>query len=512
MTRSFQVDKTTIPIGYAGLVHLYSIAALPHYRNSFLIQGSFHSEKQGFEELYYYPKKYFSKDLGDPFHHIEFAIKHEGINLELLKYAFANLQSEEVEAYVRAHPTSKLARKIWYLYEYLTGKLLNLENAIGGSYTLILDPQEYYTGPLKRSRRHYVDDNLLGNLSFCPLVRRTEKLIAFEEKQLADTAKQLIEQYDSVVISRAVNYLYLKETMSSYEIEREIPDSSRSKRFVEALKKADHLGELSKAALIALQKMIVDPRYANSDYRNFQNYVGSEYRLDMPRLSIEYISPKPDDVPDMMEGLIHCLERMIEGKVHPAIIAATIAFGFVFIHPFEDGNGRIHRFLMHYIFARSKFVPNGAIFPVSAVIVKDMAAYDFLLESFSRPLLNLIKSYTFDQRGELEVKEETATHYRYLDYTHFAEYLFECVEKTICTDFKNELNYMVNYDKAKRYLSEIVDMPDKKMNLFIQFVMQNRGILSIKKREAIFSELSEEEIERMQEIVRSQMIGTTNHV
>jgi hypothetical protein len=76
MARSFQVDKTTIPIGYAGLVHLYSIAALPHYRNSFLIQGSFHSEKQGFEELYYYPKKYFSKDLGDPFHHIEFAIKH----------------------------------------------------------------------------------------------------------------------------------------------------------------------------------------------------------------------------------------------------------------------------------------------------------------------------------------------------------------------------------------------------------------------------------------------------
>jgi len=192
--------------------------------------------------------------------------------------------------------------------------------------------------------------------------------------------------------------------------------------------------------------------------------------------------------------------------VHPVIIAGAIAFGFVFIHPFEDGNGRIHRFLMHYIFARLKFVPQGAIFPLSTVILKGMASYDFLLESFSRPLLNLIKNYSFDRQGQLIVQGETAVHYRYLDYTRFSEYLFECVEKTIHTDFKNELNYLVNYDKAKSLLGEVVDMPDKKIHLFIQCVMQNRGHLSSEKKSKHFPELTPDETEQMEEIIRSQML------
>ncbi|HIP51694.1 MAG TPA: hypothetical protein EYG94_06355 [Campylobacterales bacterium] len=28
-----------------------------------------------------------------------------------------------------------------------------------------------------------------------------------------------------------------------------------------------------------------------------------------------------------------------------------IAFSFVYIHPLEDGNGRIHRYLIHHVLA-----------------------------------------------------------------------------------------------------------------------------------------------------------------
>lgn len=77
-----------------------------------------------------------------------------------------------------------------------------------------------------------------------------------------------------------------------------------------------------------------------------------------------------------MSGLIESHKRMKEGKVAPVIHAAAIAYGFVFLHPFEDGNGRIHRFLIHNILSLKGMVPRGLMFPVSAVMLKNPADYD----------------------------------------------------------------------------------------------------------------------------------------
>ena len=60
-----------------------------------------------------------------------------------------------------------------------------------------------------------------------------------------------------------------------------------------------------------------------------------------------------------------------------------MAYGFVFLHPFEDGNGRIHRFLIHNILARRGFTPDGIMFPVSAAMLRDRGVYDASLEAFS---------------------------------------------------------------------------------------------------------------------------------
>jgi hypothetical protein len=202
----FEADPT-MSIGYAGLVRLYAIRAFPHYRKSFLIKGTPYTECCPLEEIYYYPKKYFPKDLEDPLNHLEFALKYEGVNFEILRSVFQQIEPKIIENYVSSQPTSKLARKIWFLYEYLTSQELDLSNASGGSYTLLLDPQKYYTNTPIRSRRHYIDNNLLGNIAFCPLVRRTPKLTACENKQLSEVAKQLIAKYDAILIARAVNFL-----------------------------------------------------------------------------------------------------------------------------------------------------------------------------------------------------------------------------------------------------------------------------------------------------------------
>ncbi|HLZ15836.1 MAG TPA: Fic family protein, partial [Cyclobacteriaceae bacterium] len=71
---------------------------------------------------------------------------------------------------------------------------------------------------------------------------------------------------------------------------------------------------------------------------------------------------------------------------HPAVQAAAAAFGFVFIHPFEDGNGRIYRFLIHDFLIRNQVVEKGMITPVSAHMVNHIKDYEQILEKYSKPL------------------------------------------------------------------------------------------------------------------------------
>ena len=47
---------------------------------------------------------------------------------------------------------------------------------------------------------------------------------------------------------------------------------------------------------------------------------------------------------------------------------AVLAFGFVYIHPFGDGHGRLHRLLTHHALARHSFNPLEVVFSLSGAI------------------------------------------------------------------------------------------------------------------------------------------------
>jgi hypothetical protein len=186
--------------------------------------------------------------------------------------------------------------------------------------------------------------------------------------------------------------------------------------------------------------------------------------------------------------------------------AAAVAYGFVFLHPFEDGNGHIHRFLIHNVLARRKYTPAGIIFPVSAAMLKNLADYDGSLESFSRPLMALVE-YSMDEQGRMTVQNDTAHWYRFIDMTPQAEALFRFVEQTIDTELVEELAFLVNYDQTKKAIQDVVDMPDRKIDLFIQACLQNNGRLSARKRASHFEFLSDAEVTRMEEAIRSAYAG-----
>ena len=60
----------------------------------------------------------------------------------------------------------------------------------------------------------------------------------------------------------------------------------------------------------------------------------------------------PDYINALYENLDALVQVLIDFDKHlfGAVIAAVIlAFGFVYIHPFTDSNGRIHRYLILHV-------------------------------------------------------------------------------------------------------------------------------------------------------------------
>ncbi len=492
--------------GYAALVKRYSLDVTPNWHKSFVTTSGIHRiESRSGIIVEVYPPKYWPGDtLGSQ---LEFALKYDGTNLAILASLFQKEVEEEFLEYVRSKPTGKYARRLWFLYEFLTGKTLRLEDLKQGNYIDLLEPAEYYTiTPARQVRRQRVNDNLPGDSRFCPMVRRTDTLRDFEAADLPRRCRKVVSGYSPVMLKRALGYLYTKETKSSFEIEHIKPSSTRTGRFVTLLQMAEQDDFCRKTQLIEVQNHIVDDRFRDSDYRSNQSYVGETVAWQKER--IHFACPKPEDLADLMDGLIAAHERMNTGGVPAVIQAAAIAYGFVFLHPFEDGNGRIHRFLIHNILARRGFTPKGVMFPVSASMLKNPADYDASLEAFSRKLMPLVE-YSLDEAGHMTVHNETAVWYRYMDMTHQAEALFRFIEQTIDTELAEELAFIANYDKTKKTIQEIVDMPDRQIDLFIRFCLQNNGRLSARKRNSHFDALSNEEIARMEQAVQSAYRNST---
>lgn len=492
-------------VGYDALRHHYHLKASPYHRHTSVALTQTRKRRvkaMADGEWHILPPSYEPNGVNFLAAHLEFALKHEGLDLSTLAVLFRQPGIEaELEAYVRSKPTGQYARRGWFLYEFLTGERLSLPDS-QGRYIDLLDPGKYITTAPINSQRHKVRDNLLGNADFCPIVRRTPELDAWMAKALNQQAGEVVAGFDPEVLARASRYLYMKETKSSYEIERERPDQRRMLRFVEALQGANRHPLIDKALLVEIQQIVMEERYAEYDYRSSQNYVGET--AFSGREIIHHIGCKPGDVERLMAGMIACQLRMRESGIDPVVEAAVIAFGFVYIHPFEDGNGRLHRFLIHQVLSSTAYTPDGLVFPVSAAMLASPRDYDDALESVSRPRLELIP-YVLGADGVMGVKEETLDLYRCWDATAVCEYLYRIIERTIEQDLHAELNYLVGYDRAKQQMGTVVDMPDRKVDLFIRGVAENGGKLSAGKRKSHFAELSDDEITQLEQIVATEL-------
>lgn len=430
--------------------------------------------------------------------HLVFALKYEGINLLFFKKLFQSVSKEEIKNIIQSEPTGQYSRKIWFLYEWLLQEQLPIPDLTIKNFIPLVDEELQFASPVPiNSSRHRIKNNLPGTVDFCPLIFKTPKLESYLDKNSTENINSVIKGIHKDVLLRTSSFLLLKDSKASFSIEGENPTQNRALRWGKAIGQAGSK-PLSKEELYRLQQIVIEnSKFVTMGYRSEGGFVGEHDRTTGEPIP-EHISSKQADIEKLMNGLLEASKQMEATGFHPLLTATAIAFGFVFIHPFVDGNGRIHRYIIHHLLSAMQYSPQGIIFPVSASILERIEDYRKVLENYSHPLLDFIE-WEKTKDNNVNVLNDTIDFYRYFDATLQAEFLSECVDYTIHKIIPEEVAYLQKYDAMKLWLDNNYQMPDKMVALLIRFLEQNNGSLSKRAKEKELGTLTDEEVKEIEE-------------
>jgi hypothetical protein len=305
-------------------------------------------------------------------------------------------------------------------------------------------------------------------------------------------------------VARAASFLLLADSRASFQIEGERPPRSRLERWGRAVLQAGR-DTLTLDEIVRLHGVLIeDTRFVRAGLRPDGVFLGERDHLGDPLP--EFIGARAQDLADLMDGMLETNDRMRDDGLDPVLQAAATAFGFVYVHPFQDGNGRLHRCLIHHVLAERRFTPAGMVFPVSSVMLDRIDDYRTTLQAHSGPLMPFIEWRPTADRN-VEVHNDTADLYRYFDCTEAAEFLYACVRRTVEEDLPREIEYLRRHDQAIQRIMEAVEMPDRLAENLVMFIRQNDGTLPRKRRDGEFRQLREEEVTLIEEIVGDAFEG-----
>jgi len=428
--------------------------------------------------------------------HLTFHLKHEAPHFELLSRLFSCCEAGEIASWVASEPTGQYSRRAAFLYEFFTGEELAVPAGLGGGYHDAIDAQTLVAatpGRAALNKRWRVRDNMPGTRAFCPMIVRARAGAAALELDVPSLIQGLEAEFGAELLMRAAVWMTLRESRASFAIEGEAGKTDRIQRFADVLARRTGQGEhapLSEAALAELQREILGPRTSVQRFglRQSPVFVGEVVRFQE---IVHYVAPPPEDLAGMLAGLQTFLDRT-SGQ-SPLMRSAVAAFGFVYIHPLADGNGRVHRFLVNDSLRRDGVVREPMILPVSSLIASDdteRRAYDRMLDVVSRPLMRtLAGQYRFAETPTVyadgiasnfvfEGVEAARPAWRYLDLSTHVAYLADVVQRTIREDMRAESRWLRSHAQARAAVKEIVEMPDAQLDRVIRSAQVNPRELS----------------------------------
>lgn len=489
------------PLGYQALIEHYALKVPPLAQTYVLAPRTGvvrHVVSADGTERIEIPRNRYAENQG-LVAQLTFALKRENLNLTVLAALFEVPEIVPVlQSWLNDSPTSSYARLSAHLAKWLTGATFEFTLPAGAPRVRVLDADKYVTGPSTTDSQFGVINNLLGTPAFCPMVRLTDTLRSLLEKNLRARVSEAMADLDPEMLARAIDYLYLSETRSTFSIEKEIPDAHRAEKFRRLLELAGEPGQLTEEQVCNWQNSIISAYFAEGCYRTRQNWLSRSGRL---RNIADYIPPAPEQVGPMMDGVAKLAQLGASNLIDPAIAATCAAFGLVYVHPFLDGNGRLHRFLLHHVLRQAGYTPAGVVLPLSARMLRSLEIYSQLLKSYSQPRTALLDYVLDDESQTIFIKSpQPSWLYASFDATALCEFILSCIEQCVEEDLAHEIHYLQGYDQAKARLEAWLDLPQSRLNLLIQLVVQGHGELSQRKRK-LFPELPPELISRAETII-----------
>ncbi|PMR73038.1 Fic family protein [Billgrantia endophytica] len=437
----------------------------------------------------------------DLLEHLQFALKHEGVDLAVLAEALPHVPAEALVLALRASPNGIYLRKLAFLYEAFVGEL-DHEPAVRSRVVPLFDPEHYVTGPSIRNGRWRIDFNGLGSLAYCATVRRTLEVNALLAEDVLVQARAFMEALPPGMLDRATQWAYLSETQSSFAIERESLSPDKQQRFMQLLYQAHEGRALDEAYLVTLQNSTVsNPFDMAAAFRHEQNYLHN----GLPgALGVSYLPPPPRLCDELMQRLMEWANEPLDGA--PSLVAAAvISFGFVFLHPFMDGNGRISRFLIHHRLCRAGQWKQGHLLPISVAMKRHEEEYLAALEAFSKPARQRWRvswidadHYDFEFVG-------SDTVYRYWDATPAVAFTLRMARAALEQDLMAETRYLACFDRVYRDIDQRFDIRGSDLAWLVMMCLSQDGRLSSNRRKQFRHQVPAEVLDAIEDAAREAL-------
>lgn len=419
---------------------------------------------------------------GDAVEHLLFALKHEGTNLQVVAAACAHLAPARLQGALRSAPSGGYIRKLCYLWEHFTAQQLSdLPAGLGGVAVPLFDPSLYLVSDApRRDRKWRIDFNGLGHWRFCPAVRKTAEIEALLGDAVLQRTAKFLGEMEPALLSRALAWAYLDETRSSHEIEREPPTQERAAAFVALLEQAHARRPLSEDYLVELQHATVNnPLLRAASFRTAQNHLKGPAR-GAP--GVTYVPPAPQWLGTVMNGILELADPEHCRGIDPLVRAALVSFGFVFAHPFMDGNGRLSRFLLHHTLCRAGALAPGHLLPISAAVQRHERDYLSVLQAFSRPARQLWGVTWIDADNYLFEPQCDPRIYLYWDATRCVEFTLRMARMALDEDLVKEAQFLAGYDRVVKAVSRRFDLIGSTLSTLVVSCHQNGGVVSRHRR------------------------------